>query len=261
MKKPLIAITLLLLGGCQTAQQALNHTMDFTRDLVAEPPAEPNLQPQPSLTPAAVVRPAPAEPEAPTEVNLAADLPPNPTDQPLAAVVVMDQPYAEESTNWGVPPVSSLLPGDYKGATPTTLGGGTIITTYQLHQFLKKGAPVLLINTLAGDVTEAIPGSVWLSGAGSNGTFNDAAQTQMEQRLTVLTGGNRDRALVFYCLDAKCWYAYNAAMRAIMMRYNNVYWYRGGLRAWNAAGLPHVPLREDRWNPTPATASMVTDPS
>lgn len=248
MKYAAIVTSLLLLAGCQTAQQTLNQTVNFTRNLVSTPPTTAEPTPEPKLTKAAVVRPAPEpEPEEPQEINLAADLPPSPTNQPAETLEVADQPYADESTNQGVPPVSSLLPGNYIGWTPTTLGGGTIITTYQLHQFLKKGAPVVMVNTLKGDVTEIIPGSVWLSGAGSNGTFWDATQSAFEKRLAELTGGNKDRALVFYCLDAQCWYAFNASMRAIMMRYNNVYWYRGGLRAWNTAGLPHVPTRDDRW--------------
>jgi len=243
MKYTAIAISLLLLGGCQTAQQTLNKTMNFTRDLVSTPPAPAHIEPKPTLTRAAVVRPAPEEP---TEVDLTTDLPPSPA-QPLEAVAVLDQSYAGESRNEGVPPVSSLLPGNYRGPTPTTLGGGTILTTYQLHQFLKKGVPVLMINTLEGDVTEVIPGSIWLSGAGSNGRFSDGVQAVLEQKLAALTEGNKDRPLVFYCLDMQCWYAFNASMRAIMLRYNNVYWYRGGLLAWNAAGLPHVPTREDLW--------------
>lgn len=260
MKKFSILLALALLAGCQSVQNTLDQTVSFTKDLVtdvtttdeestnaaATTTSEPAAAP--TLTRVAAVRPAPANAgDDVEELNLAADLPPSPTTEPVEALAVNDQPYAQEAHNAGVPPVSSLLPGNYVGWTPTTLGGGTIISTYQLHQFLKRGAPVVMINTLEGDLTEVIPGSVWLSGAGANGTFWDATQSEFEAKLEAITGGNRDTPLVFYCLDAQCWYAYNASMRAIMMRYNNVYWYRGGLMAWNSAGLPHVPTREDRW--------------
>ena len=33
---------------------------------------------------------------------------------------------------------------------------------------------------------------------------------------------------------------YNAAMTAASLGYNNVYWYRGGMHAWNQARLPVV---------------------
>ena len=41
-----------------------------------------------------------------------------------------------------------------------------------------------------------------------------------------------------YCLDAKCWLSYNAALRLDALGYENLYWYRGGIAAWKAANLP-----------------------
>ena len=35
--------------------------------------------------------------------------------------------------------------------------------------------------------------------------------------------------------------SYNAALRAINAGYTNVKWYRGGIEAWKAAGLPTQP--------------------
>ncbi len=39
-------------------------------------------------------------------------------------------------------------------------------------------------------------------------------------------------------LSRECWVSYNAALRAINAGYTNVLWYRGGIEAWKAAGLP-----------------------
>ncbi len=36
----------------------------------------------------------------------------------------------------------------------------------------------------------------------------------------------------------KCWGSYNAALRAIRLGYTNVHWFRGGVEAWQQAGLP-----------------------
>ena len=44
--------------------------------------------------------------------------------------------------------------------------------------------------------------------------------------------------VVVYCQSTHCWMSYNAALRAINMGYSNVLWYRGGIEAWQAAGLP-----------------------
>ncbi|WP_413872328.1 rhodanese-like domain-containing protein [Albidovulum sp.] len=49
------------------------------------------------------------------------------------------------------------------------------------------------------------------------------------------------KMLVFYCSDPGCWLGYNAALGAVAAGYTNVYWYRGGLQAWQMSGLPLVP--------------------
>jgi rhodanese-related sulfurtransferase len=44
--------------------------------------------------------------------------------------------------------------------------------------------------------------------------------------------------VVFYCVGSQSWHSVNAAMRAVRAGYTNVMWYRGGIQAWQAAGLP-----------------------
>jgi 3-mercaptopyruvate sulfurtransferase SseA len=46
---------------------------------------------------------------------------------------------------------------------------------------------------------------------------------------------------VLYSESRETWFAVNAVLRAKKMGYKNVSWYRGGLVAWQAAGLPTVP--------------------
>ena len=57
-------------------------------------------------------------------------------------------------------------------------------------------------------------------------------------QLRELTANNPNRALVFFCQGARCWESYNAALRAIHAGFTAVYWYRGGVLAWEAADLP-----------------------
>jgi rhodanese-related sulfurtransferase len=51
---------------------------------------------------------------------------------------------------------------------------------------------------------------------------------------------DRNMPLVIFCDSTVCWQSYNAALRAASAGYVNVYWYRGGVEAWRAAGLPTV---------------------
>ena len=192
----------------------------------------------------------PTNPGRPAIPNVAAsneELTPVRSDAPLSSVDIADQPYADEATNHGTPPVSALIPVNFRQPTPTTLAGGKLISTYQLHQALTSKKPPIVINALSGEVTELIPGSVWLSGAGAKGKFNDDTQKQLEQRLQELTDGDSKKMLVFYCTGYNCWRSYNAALRAVNARYRNVHWYRGGLTAWYAAGLPTLQSHDDHW--------------
>ena len=54
-------------------------------------------------------------------------------------------------------------------------------------------------------------------------------------RLASATGGDRDRAVAFYC-KAACWMSWNAAKRAVEYGYRHVLWFPGGTEAWAEAG-------------------------
>lgn len=71
--------------------------------------------------------------------------------------------------------------------------------------------------------------------------FDDPLQAKLDERLARLTAGDRQRPVVFYCLSAECWLSYNASLRAVALGYRSVLWYRGGIEAWRAAGLPMAP--------------------
>ena len=43
---------------------------------------------------------------------------------------------------------------------------------------------------------------------------------------------------MIFCLSYECWLSYNTSLRASLMGYKNVHWYRGGVQSWKAAGLP-----------------------
>ena len=94
---------------------------------------------------------------------------------------------------------------------------------------------------------QTIRGAVHLPAAGRFGTFSDGTQAQVARDLSVLTQGQRDTWLVFFCLGVRCWESYNAALRARAAGYPNIYWYRGGWEAWDAHDLPKAPLILQAW--------------
>lgn len=81
-----------------------------------------------------------------------------------------------------------------------------------------------------------VPGSLWLPEAG-RGALSAATEAWFRTTVTHATGDDRDRPIVFYCL-AECWMSWNAAKRVAGWGYRQVLWYRDGIDAWEAAGLP-----------------------
>jgi PQQ-dependent catabolism-associated CXXCW motif protein len=139
---------------------------------------------------------------------------------------------------------------NYRAPTPATLRGATVLSTDDAHARWEKhdaafvdvlpqvprpaGLPASTI--WREKPREDIPGSVWLPDTGY-GALAPAMEQYFQQGLAQLSGGDRDRMIVFYCL-ASCWMSWNAAKRALAMGYRRVAWYPDGTDGWTADHLP-----------------------
>lgn len=141
----------------------------------------------------------------------------------------------------------------YRSPTPQRIDGAQIVDTAQLQMLLKQNPEPVLIDVyrrqwLQGRFIEDephanLPGSHWLANTGDG----ELAQSWMEYfilSLRSLTDGQKDTPLVFYC-RADCWLSWNAIKRANALGYSHLYWYRDGLDAWLAAGLPVEPAQPE----------------
>lgn len=146
--------------------------------------------------------------------------------------------YADEARDWGVAPTNRLRQQPYHGFTPLTIPGAQVVRTQELHAMLAGTVAPVLIDVLADEGHVTLAGTAWISGAGRGTNFFDPVQAVLEQLLAKLTHGDKARGLVFFCAGPQCWLSYNAALRAVAAGYEKVYWYRGGIEAWTAAGLP-----------------------
>jgi PQQ-dependent catabolism-associated CXXCW motif protein len=148
------------------------------------------------------------------------------------------------------PEPDSYRMDNYRAPTPATLRGATVLSTDEAHAHWEKqdaafvdvlpqvprpaGLPA---STVWRDKPrEDIPGSIWLPDTGY-GALAPVMQQYFEQSLTQISGSDRDRMLVFYCL-ASCWMSWNAAKRALSIGYRNVAWYPDGTDGWAAGHLP-----------------------
>ena len=102
--------------------------------------------------------------------------------------------HLDPDADFGVAPDDVLHDDYFEGKTPTTAPGVTTVNTEQLASMLKTQQP-LVIDTLDSSWNRSVPGAVGLDFSGmSHGSFTDAVQTRLEQKLRALTGGGYGEA-------------------------------------------------------------------
>ena len=151
--------------------------------------------------------------------------------------------YGQEAEDWKVAETIDYRTGKLHAPTPRLHARAATISTRELHRLMVGPEPPLLIDVLSQASHQTVINALWLRGSGFSSTSND----RMAAKLDELTLDNRARAMVFFCSGAQCWASYNAALRASLIGYENVYWYRGGLEAWKKARLPTQWSIETAW--------------
>lgn len=188
----------------------------FDPDFVPPTPQPPQPGPTPTPTPSPTPTPTPAP-------------------VPDNTITLDPQILAFESRDFGVPPTQQLRQGQFHAQTPTSLPGGNVVSTEGLANAMNGGMQMVLIDVLGSNYT--LPNAYVARELASAGSLNDRTQQRASQWLGQITGGQADMPIVVFCSDPMCWLSYNASLRAVAAGYNNVYWYRGGLQAWQMAGL------------------------
>lgn len=149
--------------------------------------------------------------------------------------------YADEATDDGVAPQRTIHARNSSGSTPLSVPGARTAVTRQVAAALAGPRPPILIdvgNSWGGHQT--LPGAIWMRGAGDDAAGKNEALDGLFRALLASVAPDHDQTLVIFCESTVCWQSYNAALRAAADGYVNVYWYRGGVAAWRAAGLPTV---------------------
>ena len=144
--------------------------------------------------------------------------------------------FSFEDKNWDIKPTESPEARQYHSPTPMSIPGGRVIKTLELKALLESSDKVVVIDVLGSKTRKTIPGAFWMHGAG-DGRFFAAEKNRFSAALEKLTEGNKDRPLVFLCLNSECWLSYNASLHAIEAGYKDVIWYRGGTDSWRGASL------------------------
>lgn len=160
----------------------------------------------------------------------------------------------------GVP--HQLRMDHYRAPTPSCVPNAVTINTSEVRQLIVEKKPILIdvISVLTRPIAGfdggqwlpnkprySLPGAVWLPNVGY-GLLDDEMLSYFKFQLVELTQGNKNQALVFFCI-ADCWMSWNAVKHAYSYGYHNLYWYKNGTDGWLEAGfevkqVTPIPLKE-----------------
>jgi adenylate cyclase len=130
------------------------------------------------------------------------------------------------------------------GLTPIGAPGVSTIKTSELRALIGDGEggasgelPLVLSTNCSNCLRIAIPGTNFVPAAYRNGVLDDAKRQALKVLIDQLLHGDRTRRVITSSWNAAFWDARNLAIELVALGYPNVSWYRGGLEAWDVAGL------------------------
>lgn len=148
----------------------------------------------------------------------------------------------QELTDFGVPAGMQLFAPPFTGPTPVENPQARTITTPEVKALIDAMPDVMILDIRDGSGLQSLPNAWQLQGAGRDGSLQDSLQMRLGSVLADMSGGTKDRAIVVLGEDAHDRAAWNAALRIGQEGYPTS-WYRGGIEAWRAAGLPLSALK------------------
>lgn len=121
--------------------------------------------------------------------------------------------------------------------TPASIDGIKTVTAQEAAELQKGGAVIIDPRRKLEYKEEHIKGSISVVYKGDSenkvGFDHSGDKFKIEKKVA-----DKSTAVIPYCNGVKCWKSYKAAVKAKALGYTNVYWMRGGIPEWKAAGLP-----------------------
>jgi PQQ-dependent catabolism-associated CXXCW motif protein len=145
---------------------------------------------------------------------------------------------------------------EFRTPVPATLNGARVLTDDEAADIWNKNGAVFIdvypqapkppnlpVGTFWREpVHRSIEGALWLPNVGY-GALSASMDDYFRSRLEQISQGERDAALVFFCLK-DCWMSWNAAKRALEYGYTNVMWFRDGTDGWQELGYPLADVKK-----------------
>lgn len=176
---------------------------------------------------------------------------------PRAAAIVLHAVLSSVAVWMAAPASAQSVPEpegyrmeDYRSPTPMTLRGARVVSAEDAFDLWREGA-ALFVDVMPNTPKPAglapgtiwrdkphhtIPRAAWLPNVGY-GRLAAETDAYFRRSLEALTGGDKAKALVFFCA-ADCWMSWNAAKRAREdYGYTQVMWFREGTEGWVFPGF------------------------
>ena len=137
-------------------------------------------------------------------------------------------------------PMRGLRIGTYIAPAPERIEGVRELASKDVVDLLVARTRVMFVDVECRSIT--IPTARCIFGGGLASSDAAVDGTIEKNLLAVLHAVTPDKStpIAFFCSSSQCWLAPNAAYRAAKAGYK-VYWYRGGIQAWERNELPLVP--------------------
>jgi rhodanese-related sulfurtransferase len=137
-------------------------------------------------------------------------------------------------------PMRGLRIGSYDAPTPEKIDEVKEINTKEVVKMLVGKNNVAFVDLVCGDSTIPTARCIFGGGLASNEAAVDSGIEKHLMSILQAISPDKLTPIAFFCASSQCWLSANAAYRAVKAGYK-VFWYRGGLRAWESKGLPLVP--------------------
>jgi rhodanese-related sulfurtransferase/ABC-type amino acid transport substrate-binding protein len=156
--------------------------------------------------------------------------------------------FASPGSQVGLKPVSTHAEAaDYKAVaqlgtfTPKALPGAKVVTAAEVQQLVAQGALVVDTRNEKEYKARHIPNALFVPY--HEKSLKDVAYESKLDDFAGLDKLDPEKPTVFHCNGAECWKSYKASRAAIARGFKQVYWFRGGMPEWEAAGMPTDPTR------------------
>jgi tetratricopeptide (TPR) repeat protein len=153
--------------------------------------------------------------------------------------------HADENADYGISSTDELH-ADLVALTPTAVPGARTIHTIGLASLISS-TKLVLVDVAQDTWGRSLPGAVGLQGAGHGAPFSEQIQAGFVRKIHALTDGDLTRPIVAFCVNSERFTGYNLALRLVALGYSDVYWYRGGVEAWQVNSLPDSDLDLHHW--------------